>query len=155
MYHTMSLSSMPTGTISGGGSGSRTYPPDGTEPSYTPAEAETPHRSSDARASRQSADDGRRTVESLQRENRALRRANAHLRDKLDAVNRDQQDIVDHYERLLAEVDREGAVGTSPRGHSTRTGVSDTRSIRERVSAVVRPHVGRLTERVLQAVGVR
>ena len=152
----MSLSSMPTGTISGGGSGSRTYPPDGTEPSYTPSETDESRRSTDATASRQSADTTqRRGVESLRRENEALRRANRHLRDKLDDVHRDQQDIVDHYERLLTEVNRDGAVGTSPRGHSARTESSGTKSMRERVSAVVRPVADRLAACVLRTVGLR
>ncbi|WP_411967548.1 hypothetical protein [Haloferax sp. YSSS75] len=151
----MSLSSMPTGTISGGGSGSRTYPPNEPEPGHRSSETDARRRSTDAHASRQSADARGRAAESLQRENQALRRANVHLREKLDAVNRDQQDIIDHYERLLTEVNRDGAVGTSPRGHTARTGTSDTRSKRKQVSAVVRPVVGRLAARVLRTVGLR
>ncbi|WP_416838091.1 hypothetical protein [Haloferax sp. DFSO52] len=140
----MSLSSLPTGTISDDGTGSRTYPPNSTNPGRTPAEIGRARRSADATPPRD--------VASIRRENEALRRANTQLRDKLDSATRDQQDVVDHYERLLAEFSRQDAVGTSPRGHTPRPRAS-TPSLSERVVATIRRRGVRLARRVAQSLG--
>ncbi|WP_225317610.1 hypothetical protein [Haloferax sp. CBA1150] len=93
-----------------------------------------------------------RDVSSLRRENEALRRANAHLKDRLDSLNENQQDIIDHYERLLAEITRQDAVGTTPRGRTTRPRNSQSRSMRRRKLAAVRSAVRTVATRVVRTV---
>ncbi|WP_410766198.1 hypothetical protein [Haloferax sp. DFSO60] len=79
----MSASSIPTGTVSSGGSGSRTYPRDGgVSVSRSPPSTET---------------------ERLHRQNAALRKANERLRRQLAIQKRDRQSVIDGYEQLLSE----------------------------------------------------
>ncbi|MFC7205170.1 hypothetical protein ACFQJC_16750 [Haloferax namakaokahaiae] len=81
----MSASSIPTGTVSSGGSGARTYPrDDGVAVSRSP-----PRTTTDA--------------ERLQRRNEALRKANERLRRQLAIEKRDRQSVIDGYEHLLSE----------------------------------------------------
>ncbi|WP_148413915.1 hypothetical protein [Haloferax sp. KTX1] len=206
----MSLSSMPTGTVSRDGAGSRTYPPDGIEngPSETassaasaPASSATSTRASaassapsssrasttasapsssrasttaSAQASTASQSRGRqqshgrqqsrgrrpssatdaRSRESLQRENEALRRANSRLSERLDNADADQQEIIDHYEQLLAE--------SRGRGRQRTHGPSGRQNERSRHSRVessaaetVQAAVGRVVDGVASALGRR
>ncbi|ELZ57370.1 MULTISPECIES: hypothetical protein [unclassified Haloferax] len=186
----MSLSSMPTGTVSRDGAGSRTYPPDGIDngPSETASSASAAPASSatstnastassapssspasppasatpSARASTASQSRGRRPSppadargrDALQRENEALRRANARLNARLDSADADRQKIIDRYERLLAERRDESRKQT--RGHSGRRNERSRRSgVESNAADAVRSAVGRVVEGVASALGRR
>ncbi|ELZ94354.1 hypothetical protein [Haloferax sulfurifontis] len=173
----MSLSSMPTGTVSRDGAGSRTYPPDGTETGSSTAAASSPAASSTSSASslastsspasaspsasapprgrRQSSPPAdARGRDALRRENEALRRANARLNARLDSADADRQQIIDRYERLLAE--SRGRGRTRPHGRSGRRNDRSRRSGSESSAAdAVRTAVGRVVDRVASALGRR
>lgn len=195
-WHTMSLSSMPTGTVSRDGAGSRTYPPDGIDngPSETASSASAAPASSatstnestassapssspasspasatpSAQASTASQSRGRqqsrgrrpsppadaRGRDALQRENEALRRANARLNARLDSAETNQQEIIDRYERLLAE--RRDGSRKQTRGCSARRNDRSRRSgVESNAADAVRSAVGRVVEGVASALGRR
>ncbi|MFC7130433.1 hypothetical protein [Haloferax chudinovii] len=153
----MSLSSMPTGTVSRDGAGSRTYPPDGTETGSSATAASSPSSSSPASApphSRQSSPADARGRDALRRENEALRRANARLNARLDSADADRKRIIDRYERLLAE--NRGRSRTQAHGRSGRRNDRSRRSGAESNAAdAVRTAVGRVVDRVASALGRR
>ncbi|KAB1189209.1 hypothetical protein GJR98_03725 [Haloferax sp. MBLA0077] len=135
---------MPTGTL-GGGSGSRTYPPDEAVTGYSTADTNRSRRPAESPPTQDTA--------SLRRENEALRRANHHLKDRLDSMNENQQDVIDHYERLLAELYRRQASGASAR--TARSQPSHRRSKKRRPSSpssTTRRTLGRLRSTVARAV---
>ena len=139
----MSLSSLPTGTISRGGAGSRTHPPDEAETGRSTAESTSSTRPVD------SSDD--REVASLRRENEALRRANARLKKQLDASHEDRHEVIDHYERLLEDRYRQHARRTASDEESQTHAPPGRRPAIRRV----RPVVVRVAERVLSSLGLR
>ncbi|MFK5605698.1 MULTISPECIES: hypothetical protein [unclassified Haloferax] len=192
----MSLSSMPTGTVSRDGAGSRTYPPDGIDngpsetassasaapassatstnestassapsssPASSPASATPSAQASTAsqsrgrqqsRGRRPSPPDDARGRDALQRENEALRRANARLNARLDSAETNQQEIIDRYERLLAE--RRDGSRKQTRGRSARRNDRSRRSgVESNAADAVRSAVGRVVEGVASALGRR
>ncbi|WP_424007317.1 hypothetical protein [Haloferax denitrificans] len=179
----MSLSSMPTGTVSRDGAGSRTYPPDGTETGSSTAAASSPAASPTSSASspastssptsaspsasapprgRQSPPHSRQSPSSadargrdaLRRENEALRRANARLSARLDSADADRQKVIDRYERLLAE--SRGRGRTQAHGRSGRRNDRSRHSGSESSAAdAVRTAVGRVVDRLASALGRR
>ncbi|AOP12846.1 hypothetical protein [Haloferax volcanii] len=194
----MSLSSMPTGTVSRDGAGSRTYPPDGIDngpsetassasaapassatstnastassaPSSSPASATPSAQASTASQSRgrqqsrsRQQSRGRRPSppadargrDALQRENEALRRANARLNARLDSAETNQQEIIDRYERLLAE--RRDGSRKQTRGRSAPRNDRSRRSgVESNAADAVRSAVGRVVEGVASALGRR
>ncbi|WEL31075.1 hypothetical protein HBNXHx_2998 [Haloferax volcanii] len=195
-WHTMSLSSMPTGTVSRDGAGSRTYPPDGIDngpsetassasaapassatstnestassapsssPASSPASATPSAQASTAsqsrgrqqsRGRRPSPPDDARGRDALQRENEALRRANARLNARLDSAETNQQEIIDRYERLLAE--RRDGSRKQTRGRSAPRNDRSRRSgVESNAADAVRSAVGRVVEGVASALGRR
>ncbi|POG57047.1 hypothetical protein [Haloferax marisrubri] len=166
----MSLSSMPTGTVSRDGAGSRTYPPDGTEGGSSAATSPAASSASSASSptstssptspsasapprSRPSSPAHPRGRDALQRENEALRRANARLNARLDSADADRQEIIDRYERLLAENrgrGRKQAHGRSGRGNESRRSGTESNA-----ADAVRTAVGRVVDRVASALGRR
>ncbi|RDZ41969.1 hypothetical protein C5B89_08515 [Haloferax sp. Atlit-47N] len=192
----MSLSSMPTGTVSRDGAGSRTYPPDGIDngpsetassasaapassatstnastassapsssPASSPASATPSAQASTAsqsrgrqqsRGRRPSPPDDARGRDALQRENEALRRANARLNARLDSAETNQQEIIDRYERLLAE--RRDGSRKQTRGRSAPRNDRSRRSgVESNAADAVRSAVGRVVEGVASALGRR
>jgi chromosome segregation ATPase len=110
---------MPTGTVSGGSNGSRTFPvreESRTEPRDASGDAEQNARTGDpgartdepsARTAELSArTDGHGDVPSLRREVTRLRRENEELRRTLRETRDQRQDVIDRYERLI---DADGA----------------------------------------------
>ncbi|AHZ22891.1 hypothetical protein C439_10745 [Haloferax mediterranei ATCC 33500] len=148
---------MPTGTVSRDGSGSRTYPPNESGHSSPPKTASPRQRTRSNPGPDQAA---------LQRENEALRRANAQLKARLAAAGEDRQEIIDRYEQLLAESRRRSRNrgGQSPNGQRS----NNRRSKRQRRSnhrsssknggqsiATVRAAVGRAVSSVASSLGLR
>jgi DNA-binding protein H-NS len=103
---------MPTGTVSGGSNGSRTFPvreESRTEPRDASGDAEQNARTGDpsARTDELSArTDGHGNVSSLREEVTRLRRENEELRRTLRETRDQRQDVIDRYERLI---DADGA----------------------------------------------
>lgn len=168
LWHTMSLSSMPTGTVSRDGAGSRTYPPDEPERGSSTAAASSAPASSASSASspapastsasprghRQSPAGDTRGRDALQRENEALRRANARLNARLDSADADRQEIIDRYERLLAESRGRGRQQTHGRS-GRRTDRSRRSGSESNAVAAVRAVADRVVDRVASAFGRR
>ncbi|AKU08937.1 hypothetical protein [Haloferax gibbonsii] len=168
----MSLSSMPTGTVSRDGAGSRTYPPDEPErgsstaaassaPASSASSASSPARASSPastsappRGHRQSPAGDARGRDALQRENEALRRANARLNARLDSADADRQEIIDRYERLLAESRSRGRQRTHGRS-GRRTDRSRRSGSESNAVAAVRAVADRVVDRVASALGRR
>ncbi|RDZ43345.1 hypothetical protein C5B91_14580 [Haloferax sp. Atlit-10N] len=152
----MSLSSMPTGTVSRDGAGSRTYPPDEPERGSSTAAASSAPASTSAspRGHRQSPAGDTRGRDALQRENEALRRANARLNARLDSADADRQEIIDRYERLLAESRGRGRQQTHGRS-GRRTDRSRRSGSESNAVAAVRAVADRVVDRVASAFGRR
>ncbi|ELK49264.1 hypothetical protein D320_19154, partial [Haloferax sp. BAB-2207] len=92
--------------------------------------------------------------DALQRENEALRRANARLNARLDSAETNQQEIIDRYERLLAE--RRDGSRKQTRGRSARRNDRSRRSgVESNAADAVRSAVGRVVEGVASALGRR
>ena len=167
----MSLTSMPTGTVSRDGTGSRTYPLDGSESSDTTAESTVTHRrepspstaSADADSSVGAAhtasqpSGSSRTApattdtRSLRRENEALRETNAQLKAQLEAAYEDKQDVIDRYERIVSELQ-----SRSPSSNASlkRPKQSPKKGSRNRRQATPQSLPERVMAHVLSAVGL-
>ncbi|ELZ95334.1 hypothetical protein C440_09657 [Haloferax mucosum ATCC BAA-1512] len=136
---------MPTGTVSRDGAGSRTYPPDDSGRSSGTTAASPPPENRVSSTPDETA---------LQRENDALRRANAQLKAELAAADEDRQEIIDRYEQLLAESRRR----THPqRGRHSASGSSNRRPSNRADGpiATVRAAVGRAVASVASSLGFR
>ncbi|WP_396611204.1 hypothetical protein ACH9L7_13435 [Haloferax sp. S1W] len=171
----MSLSSMPTGTVSRDGSGSRTYPLDGSDTTETGAETDetyrqepspstaSPSTASPSTASPSTASPNPRTaspstpspsadVSSLRRENEALRETNAQLRSQLEAAYEDKQDVIDRYERIVGELQSRSSSSNASLKQSSKQ--SPKKSSRKRGWAAARSVSNRVMARVLSALGL-
>ncbi|ELZ76903.1 hypothetical protein C455_13977 [Haloferax larsenii JCM 13917] len=161
---------MPTGTVSRDGTGSRTYPLDGSESSDTTAESTVTHRREPA-SSTASVDDSpvgaahtasqpsgspktapaTTDARSLRRENEALRETNAQLKAQLEAAYEDKQNVIDRYERIVSELQSRSSPSDaslkrpskqSPKKASRKRRRGTPQSLPERVMAHVLSAVG-------------
>ncbi|RDI71906.1 hypothetical protein [Halopelagius longus] len=128
----MPLPSFPTGTVSGESRRDRTFPPaDADAEEATADSSSSPRRSDeagvpgaapsdaarrDAPAARESADEEslRERVARLERENEALRR-------KVKEAQRARQDVIDHYERVIEDIDGASSASAAEQSSATPT----------------------------------
>ncbi|ELZ31103.1 hypothetical protein C474_09719 [Halogeometricum pallidum JCM 14848] len=117
---------MPTGTVSGGSNGSRTFPIRDEHRFDRPRDAASDANESNART------DGRGGAPpTLEAEVERLRAENEDLRQELRDTRQRRQDVIDRYERLLdgktdadVEVETETAPSTPAPGTSARSSPS-------------------------------